>query len=230
MTSDTGATQNKQPLIIWGASGHAASVADAIDAQGRYSVHGYIDDVQPDKQTFLNRPLFGDRSALPRLLAEGIRHIVIAVGANQARQTLTDKATELGFNLPAIIHPSAVIAPNAVLEPGTVALAGVIVNSEAHIGAGTILNTACSVDHHCHVGPMAHIAPGARLGGNTHVGHATLIGIGSTVSNGIRIGDHVIVGAGAVVVGDLESDVVAYGCPARAVRQRRADESGLQRN
>ena len=46
------------------------------------------------------------------------------------------------------------------------------------------------------------------------------LGAGATVLDGVRIGSHVVVGAGAVVTGDLPDRAVAAGIPARVLRLR----------
>lgn len=54
------------------------------------------------------------------------------------------------------------------------------------------------------------------------LGHDVWLGTGVKVLDGVRLGDHVVVGAGAVVTGDLPNGSVAVGMPARVVRTRAA--------
>jgi acetyltransferase-like isoleucine patch superfamily enzyme len=61
------------------------------------------------------------------------------------------------------------------------------------------------------------------------LGRATAIGIGASVIHEVTIGADTVVGAGAVVVGDLPERVVAYGVPARVVRSREPGEPYLTR-
>jgi acetyltransferase-like isoleucine patch superfamily enzyme len=57
------------------------------------------------------------------------------------------------------------------------------------------------------------------VSGNVTIGERSWIGTGATIREGIRIGDRSFVGAGAVVVKDIPSDTLAFGTPARPVRQ-----------
>jgi carbonic anhydrase/acetyltransferase-like protein (isoleucine patch superfamily) len=50
------------------------------------------------------------------------------------------------------------------------------------------------------------------------------IGVGATVLDGLRIGDGAIVGAGAVVVKDIEPYAIYGGVPARLIRRRFSDD------
>jgi acetyltransferase-like isoleucine patch superfamily enzyme len=51
------------------------------------------------------------------------------------------------------------------------------------------------------------------------VGSGSWLGHGALVLGGATIGDHVVVGAGAVVTGDLPDYSVAVGNPARVIRR-----------
>ncbi|WP_121254233.1 sugar O-acetyltransferase [Nocardioides ferulae] len=51
------------------------------------------------------------------------------------------------------------------------------------------------------------------------IGDNVWLGGGVVVGPGVTIGENTVVGAGAVVVRDLPADVVAFGVPARVVRE-----------
>jgi maltose O-acetyltransferase len=55
-----------------------------------------------------------------------------------------------------------------------------------------------------------------------------IIGAGATVIEKITIGENSLIGAGSVVLHDIEADVVAVGNPARVVRKRKFDERYLR--
>jgi acetyltransferase EpsM len=82
-----------------------------------------------------------------------------------------------------------------------------------------IVSTGATVDHESVVEDGAHLSPGVRLAGRVHVGRGAWLGLGAAVIDEIRIGARTVVGAGAVVVRDLPPGVVAFGVPARVVRE-----------
>jgi acetyltransferase-like isoleucine patch superfamily enzyme len=104
---------------------------------------------------------------------------------------------------------------------------GAIVNCGSSVGEFAVLNTQCSADHDCILGSYSSLAPGARLGGRVVIGEFSAIGIGAVIREGITIGNHTVVGAGSTVLRDLPSHVVAYGTPARVIRQRNPGDSYL---
>ena len=77
-----------------------------------------------------------------------------------------------------------------------------------------------SVDHECVIGDGVHIAPGAHLAAGVTVERGSWVGIGSVVKGGVHIGSDVMIGAGSVVLHDISDGALAYGVPARVVRQQ----------
>lgn len=205
-------------LMVWGASGHARCVLDIVRQYPEYSVVGLIDDFAVANIEFVGHKILGTRDDLRHLHGTGFRHMAIAVGDCSARLEIGELARSAGFNLETFVHPRAVIAQDVSLGDGTVVMAGAVVNPGSRVGELCIVNTAASVDHECTLEDGVHVGPGAHLGGCVVVGRGTWLGIGAILKDHIRIGAKTIVGAGAVVLHDLPSQIVAYGVPARVVR------------
>jgi UDP-N-acetylbacillosamine N-acetyltransferase len=215
----------QQKLVIWGASGHALVVADAVRSRGEYEVAGFVDDLHPERRNeeFSGAVILGGREQLDVLTSQGINNLVFGFGNCQARLALSEFARVKGFQLATVIHPRAFVASDVSVGRGTVILAGAVVNSAARIGENVIVNTSASVDHECLIEDGAHIGPGAHLGGRVFVGRAAWVGIGATVKDRVCIGAGTIIGAGAVVVDDIPGGVLAYGVPARVVNKIEAE-------
>lgn len=211
----------KPKLAIWGASGHAAVVADVVRSQGEYEVAGFLDDANPERAgaEFCGAPILGGRDRLDDLMRAGVGHLIFGFGNCEARLGLSEWARGRGFIIATAVHPRAVVAPDASVGSGTVVVAGAVINPGAQVGDDVIVNTSASVDHHCVIEDGAHISPGAHLAGGVRVGRGSWVGIGATVVDGARIGAGTTIGAGAVVVADIPDGVVAYGIPARVVRE-----------
>ncbi|HKP54367.1 MAG TPA: acetyltransferase [Chloroflexia bacterium] len=211
-----------EPLVIWGASGHALVVADIVRLGGKYEIAGLLDDVGLDRRgaEFAGSTVLGGREQLDALYDGGTNHLIVAIGDCEARLQLAELARSKGFHLATAIHPRAIIAGAVSIGAGSVIAAGAIINPGCRIGENVIVNTGATVDHECVIGDGVHIGPGAHLGGRVEVGRASWVGIGATVIHQVRIGAGTIIGAGAVVVSDIPDNVVAYGVPAKVVKGR----------
>jgi len=207
-------------LVVWGAGGHGRVVADAVARAGKFTLAGWIDDVSPRRvgELFEGVPVLGGPEQLPKLLAEGVDWLIVAVGACPARERLAEVAVRAGMRLATVVHPAATVARTAVLGPGTFVAAGAVVAPGARLGSNVIVNHGATVDHDGELADAVHVCPGAHLAGNVRVGARSWIGIGAAVVERVSVGADTMVGAGSVVVRDLPDGIVAYGCPARIVR------------
>ena len=212
--------------MIWGASGHALTVAEILRAAGGYRLMGFLDDVDPSRrgQPHGESIILGGREQLAGLRGDGVACALVAIGDCRARLTCGQTLVEAGFELVRAIHPQACVAAGVRVGAGSVIAAGAVVGPASVVGCSAIVNTAASVDHECVIGDGAHIGPGVHLGGRVRVGRATWIGIGATLTDRASVGDGSIVGAASLVLVDIPPGVVAFGVPARIVRPVTGDE------
>jgi len=211
-----------RPLIIWGASGHAKVLREAVHAQG-CNVVATFDNAAGTRPPFTDVPLFLGKHGFAVWQAsrpESHAFAVVAIGGDHGRDRLELQEFMASKGVPplTVVHPSAFVAVTALLGPGCQVLAQAAVCADAQLGAACIVNTSASVDHECVLGQGVHIAPGAHLAGCVEVGNFTLIAVGAVVLPRIRIGRDCIIGAGAVVTRNVPDNSVVYGNPARVVR------------
>lgn len=207
-------------VVLLGAGGIAIVAAEIARSRG-FEIVGFLDESAEKRGSlFCGAPILGGFDMLADL-RPNVPDAVVAFGNCQGRIDTAQKVLSYGFRLPNLLHLSAVVSPQAHIGHGAILMPGTIVNAGTRIGSNIILNTAASVDHDCTIGDGVHIAPGVRLAGLVTVGNATWIGIGSLVRESIHIGNNVFLGAGSLVLRDIPDDVVAYGSPAKVVRENR---------
>lgn len=209
-----------RPVVVIGAGGHAAVVADALTVAG-IEVIGFTDlDTARHGSEYCGLPVRGDDEGVLSgfgpddiLLANGIG----GVGSTVLRQKVQMRLEQRGWQFATVRHPSAIVSPRARISGGVQLLAGSIVQVGAEIGSGTIVNTGAVVEHDCAVGSFVHVAPRALLCGNVKVGSGSHVGAGAVVKQGVSLGPNTLIGAGAVAVKDFAGDGVLVGTPARVV-------------
>jgi acetyltransferase EpsM len=206
--------------VIWGATGPALIVADILRLRGEYDIAGYLDSLAPQRKgaPFGGATVLGGDEELDGLLASDVRHLIFAFQNNPARLELGEMVKAKGFELITAIHPTASIAADVTIGPGTVVRAQSALGPGTRVGESCIIGYGAMLSHNCEIADGTHIGSGANLAGGTQVGRATWVGLGATVVDPCRVGSHSIVGAGAVVTRNVPDGVVAYGVPARVVR------------
>lgn len=203
-------------LLIVGAGGHGRVVADTAREMNIWKEIAFLDDYQ--EKSVLEWPVLGKLERAAGLVNE-FSDIIVALGDNCRRLGLLGCYTELGYNLPAIIHPTAFVSPSATLGAGTVVFAQAAVNAGTKVGAGCIINTGATVDHDCNLEDGVHLSPGVHLGGEVRIGRNSWLGVGASVINRISIGENVTIGAGAVIIKSVEDNVTVVGVPGRVIKQ-----------
>lgn len=202
--------------ILIGDSGHAKVIEDCIIANSN-KVIAKLDDKY--SSIFKEGPYIkGPLSCIKSLLKNNTK-VVVAIGNNQIRKKIVGLLNIKIDYYGTVIHPSAIISPSASIQAGTVIMPNVVVNADCQIGGHVILNSTCVVEHDCVVENFAHISPGTILTGGVTVGEGTQLGAKSTVIPLIKIGDWSMVGAGSVVIKNIDDRITAAGVPARVIKK-----------
>ncbi len=201
-------------LLILGAGGHAAVVAESAERAG-WRVIGCAAEsgALPMTASNIGDPDGAGAAGIDAAVARGVR-LHAAVGSAEVRARWVQRFGAPSFAT--VVDPSSSVSPSATVADGASIGAGAVVQARAVVGAGAIVNTRAVVEHDCAVGPFAHIAPAAVLCGSVTVGAWAQVGAGAVVIPGRRIGERSVIGAGAVVVRDVPADMTAIGVPARA--------------
>lgn len=98
---------------------------------------------------------------------------------------------------------------------GLVRFPGVRVGNEVRMGDHVHLLYNAVISHGCELGSFVTICAGAVLSGEVIVEDDVFIGANATVIHGgLRIGKGAVVGAGAVVIGDVDAGSTVVGNPA----------------
>lgn len=187
------------------------------------NVVGFLDDdpKTADKQ-FGGLPVLGPISILPILKEEyGITSVYCPLGNNKLRVRLLQQANSLGYETPCYIHPSVIISPNVEIGKGVYILLGTQVMPYTKIEDFVMISMNVSIAHHNILKTGTFLSTGCNFGASIVAEENTYCGIGSTIMTGLRrLGKDCLIGAGAVVIKDVQDGAVVAGVPAKVIKYK----------
>jgi sugar O-acyltransferase (sialic acid O-acetyltransferase NeuD family) len=221
---------NKQPVIIFGASGHAKMVIDIFERMGGYTVVGLLDTFKPLGEEVGGYRILGREENLPELLSlNPAAKVFVAIGDNWTRGMIVEKLRSIvpGVGFATGVHPSVQIGKGVRIGKGVVIGAGAIVDVEASIEDFVIIGKQAIVNHESTMMKFSSLGPNTTTGGNVSIGEFSAIAMSATIKHGVSVGNHTVIGAGALLMHDCGDNLVMYGVPAKEIRSREVGEKYL---
>jgi sugar O-acyltransferase (sialic acid O-acetyltransferase NeuD family) len=220
-----------QNIVLIGGGNQAHYTIDIIEREGKYNIVGIIDSIQEIGSERFGYKILGRQESILDLIEEySITGGVISIGDNWSRYFVYEQIKKLApdFVFVNAIHPSVIIGNNVNIGQGVVAMAGCIFNPRAEISNFTFFATGAQVEHDCVIEDFASISAGSITGGYVKIGKHSAITLGVIIMDRLEIGENTVVGSGSLVTKSLPSNVLAYGNPAKVVRERAKGEKFLK--
>jgi sugar O-acyltransferase (sialic acid O-acetyltransferase NeuD family) len=218
-------------IVLFGAGLNANVCIDILEQENKYQIVGIIDSISELGSVMYGYEVIGRQENIFTLIKKyKINGGVITIGDSFARNFVSDYILKIipQFKFINAIHPSAILGRNVILGQGIVIGAGVIINPNSTIGNFCHLYTGSYLEHDCIMHDYSQLASGTITGGKVRIGKHSSITLGVTIIDRINIGDNTVVGSGSVVLKDLPDNVVAYGIPAKIIRNRKPGEVFLK--
>lgn len=210
----------KEKVVLIGSGQHARVVMYNMREQGKYEVACFLDaDKNKVGQSYEGYYIEGTYED-----AEFIREkyktnkFFIAFGNMKYRKKVFEQFISNGWEPVNIIHPDAVVSKDATIGKGVLIECGCLVTPNPVIGDNVVVNTGSQVNHDNIIEDHVYMASGIILSGGVRIEENTLIDDGVVITLGKTVGKNCIIGAGAVVTNDIGDNCVAYGVPAKVIR------------
>ena len=100
---------------------------------------------------------------------------------------------------------------------GNIICAGTIATVNIKINNFNIINLDCTIGHDDVLTDFITVYPSVNISGNTTINEVVEIGTGTQIIQGKNICSNVIIGAGAVVVKDIEEEGTYIGIPVKKI-------------
>lgn len=208
-------------MLIIGAKGFAKEILEVFHQLNELKNIALYDDVNEDIGDYLYElfPILKNENEVKNFFSEFGNDFTIGIGNPVLRYKLSEKFNSMGGKLTTSISNKAIIGSYEVkIGNGCNILDNAIVSNSATVGKGCIIYYNVTLSHDCEVGDFVELSPGATLLGSCKIGSFSQIGSNATILPKIKIGKNVIIGAGAVVTREIPDNCVAFGSPARVIR------------
>ena len=144
---------------------------------------------------------------------------IVAIGNNAVRSKIMTNINYVGGKTPTLIHPTAVISPSAEIGKGVYIQANACIWTKVKIDNFCIISPNVVVAHHSNIGKACLISTLSAVGASINIEDKVFLGMGCTLVTGMhRVGENSIIGAGAVVLKDVDKNSVCVGVPAKKIR------------
>ena len=207
-------------IVIIGAGGVGREVSLIIqqinELEPTWNLLGFIDDNTDNWGKVINGySVIGGIDSLEFLSND--TYIVIAIANYKVKKNIVNKINNK-FKFATIVHPKVWIHDYMTVGQGTIIYEGAILTANIEIGNHVIISPKCGVGHDSIIKDYVSLLWNVNVSGNDLIEEGVMMGSGSTVIQGKKIGKGSIIGAGAVVVNDIESFSTAVGVPAKVIK------------
>ena len=221
-------------IVIIGAGGVGREVSLIIEKinelKATWNLIGFIDDNINSWGNVINGyPVIGGIDSLEKLSLD--TYVVIAIANYQVKRKIVNKINNK-FKFATIIDHKVRIHDYMTVGEGTIIYEGAILTTNIKIGNHVIISPKCGIGHDSIIKDYVSLLWNVNVSGNDVIEEGVMMGSGSTVIQGKRIEKGSTVGAGAVVIDDIDSYSTVVGVPAKVIkvdygRRERENEESL---
>lgn len=211
--------------FIFGASGHAKEVFWIIKEINKNSEEKIVVDKFVVAE---NDPLLGSNYDSIQIISEAeylekhanqFHNCILAIGSSKIRKIIFDKIASEKTSFPTLIHPSVVYDNSKIkIGRGVVIEANVTLTTDISIEEFAHVNIGSTISHDTKIGSFVTISPAVHLAGNVTLEENVFLGINATVIERITICANTIIGAGAVVINEINDPGTYVGIPAKKIK------------
>ena len=221
-------------IVIVGAGGVGRETSLIIqqinELKSTWNLIGFIDDDVNSWGNVINGyPVIGGMDSLEKLSLD--TYVVVAIANYKVKKRIVNKINNR-FKFATIVHPRVLINDYMTLGEGTIIYEGAILTTNIKVGNHVIISPKCGIGHDSIIKDYVSLLWNVNISGNDIIEEGVMMGSASTVIQGKKIGKGSTVGAGAVVIDNIDSYSTVVGVPAKVIkidyeRREREYEEGL---
>lgn len=205
-------------IAIIGASGFGKEIAFLIERLSEWEIIGFYDDnVEQLNDTVYGYKILGNINELSMVTTD--LSVVCAIGKPEIRKKIIDKIqNNKNLSFPNIVDSTAIVGKSVELGMGNIICANAVLTVDIKIGDFNIINLSSTIGHDVTLSSFNTLYPTVNVSGNVTSENYVEFGTGTQVIQGLRIAEGAIIGAGSVVVQDIERYTTSVGVPAKTIK------------
>lgn len=210
-------------LIIIGARGWGREVygffKDVKEYQGEtLSIKGFLDDKSDAMDGLIGGGDFPPiLSSVEEYDVQSDDFFICALGNPVYRKKYAEMISAKGGKFITYISPTATIGVNTQIGEGCVIASYTIVSDNVIVGDHCMIHPFCVLGHDTKLSANVSVEACCFFGGYSEVGELSTIHVRSTILAHRKIGREASVGAGSVVIRDVQNFEHVFGNPARRI-------------
>ena len=216
------------PLVIFGGGGISKEVytlIKSINKKNNNKVFKFLGFIGENESEIGNEIIdnfeiiSSDESIFEFTSKFPIIGMVIPIGNPNIKKIVYSKIRNISnIVFPNIIDPNIDFdKENLEIGKGNIISSGVNLTCDVSIGDFNLINLNCTIGHDTEIGNFNVINPISAISGNVCIESCCLVGTGAQILQGLRVKDNSTIGAGAVVIKDVESNTKVVGIPAKPI-------------
>ena len=211
-----------KPIVIVGAGGLGREVHWLIKQINKqkeeWDFLGYIDDNLEVGTEINGKKVLGGLNYL--LKQKEHLSVAIAIGSAKVRRQIVEKLSKNPYlEYPNLIISDVYMDETIQLGKGNIILNGNILTVNIQMKDFNVLETGSTIGHDVSIGSYITIYLGVNVAGNVQIENECELGANSCIIQGIFIGKKTVIGAGAVVIRDIEGECTVVGNPAKVIKR-----------
>lgn len=209
--------------VIIGAGTYGEVYLAYLEEAGVQIVGFLDDDASLWNREIRGKRVLGGTDRLADLREElDVEAVYCPIGSNEIRVRMLTRARQMGYRTPCYFHPSVILSPQiSIANEGVYILPGTNVMPYVTIEKDVMISSGTNIHHHSYLAQGTFISTGVNFGANIRTEPYAYIGMSATIMTGIhRLGEGCLIGAGAVVIRDVEKYAIMAGVPARLIKYK----------
>jgi sugar O-acyltransferase (sialic acid O-acetyltransferase NeuD family) len=187
---------------------------DLPNFKNEYEIKGYLDN---DSKSLQNKPtdyeIVGTHEEMEFNEND---YVVIAISNSKVRKRIAESLINK-VNFFTYIAPNVTIGKFTKIGSGSIICSNCFISTNTVIGDFVIVNAGSNIGHDCIIESYCSLMANVDIGGSVILGEGVFIGTKATIIPKKRIFRGIIIGAGTIVIRNLNKVGTYFGNPAKYI-------------